>query len=90
MYNVFYRVDIAVVLENGGYIRYENRDDRFLFLKEGKWPEEVDVLNGKTTKESYVFHWDMRDPYYDCSTSICPSLPVYVPDTSKSVSSSLS
>lgn len=84
---LIFRLNVSVLLENGGYLDYENRDDRKTYNVTGKWPKQPRVyLKGIQTRESYIFHWDIVLPYYDCSKSHCPSLPVYVPDTSTSVS----
>lgn len=85
---LFFRLNVSVLLENGGFLDYENRDNRKTYNATGKWPKQPRVyLKGIQTRESYIFHWDIVLPYYDCSKSLsCPSLPVYVPDTSTSVS----
>lgn len=65
---------------------YENRDDRKKYNTVKKWPKASRAyLKGIVTTESYIFHWDTVLPYYAC-LSHCPSLPVYVPDISTSVS----
>lgn len=73
-------------LQNGGYLVFENRDDRRIANDATKeWPTQYVPLKGIRTTEIYQFHWDTRLPYYDCSKSECPSLPVNVPDVSKTV-----
>lgn len=85
MSNSICRLAISVELENGGYLVYENRDNRHSYKIEGKWPTHTVNLEGIKTLESYEFHWDTELPYFSCIASFCDSLPVYVPDTSKSV-----
>lgn len=85
MSNSICRLTISVELENGGYLVYENRDNRHSYKIEGKWPTHTVNLEGIKTLESYEFHWDTQLPYFSCIASFCDSLPVYVPDTSKSV-----
>lgn len=75
-----------MVLKNGGYLVYENRNDRYKYSIEKKWPASYVSLIGIETTEIYKFHWDTVLPYYDCSKWSCPSVPVYVPDVSKTVS----
>ncbi|XP_076086955.1 uncharacterized protein LOC143057529 [Mytilus galloprovincialis] len=75
---------ILVELENGGYYVYENRDDRHRYKIVKKWPTLSVNLKGIKTVESYKIHWDTELPYYYCIKSFCDSLPLYVPDTSKS------
>ncbi|XP_052083679.1 uncharacterized protein LOC127721009 [Mytilus californianus] len=77
------QVIVSVVLQNGGYLVYENRNDRYKFSIEKKWPANYVSLIGIETTETYKFHWDTVLPYYDCSKWSCPSVPVYVPDVSK-------
>lgn len=85
-----YRLTISVELENGGYYVFENRDDRLGYKIAKKWPTHSVNLKGIKTVESYAFHWDTELPYYHCIKWFCASLPLYVPDTSKSVSIILS
>ncbi|OPL33283.1 hypothetical protein AM593_05274, partial [Mytilus galloprovincialis] len=78
------KLNVSVLLENGGYLDYENRDDRKKYNTVKKWPKASRAyLKGIVTTESYIFHWDTVLPYYAC-LSHCPSLPVYVPDISTS------
>ncbi|OPL33516.1 hypothetical protein AM593_01544, partial [Mytilus galloprovincialis] len=81
---------ISVEIENGGYYVYENRDDRLGYKITKKWPTYSVNLKGIKTVESYTFHWDTELPYYYCIKWFCAYLPLYVPDTSKSVSIMLS
>lgn len=90
MWYSIYRLTILVELENGGYYVYENRDDRHRYKIVKKWPTLSVNLKGIKTVESYKIHWDTELPYYYCIKSFCDSLPLYVPDTSKSVSIILS
>lgn len=84
-----YRLNVTVSLQNGGFLIYENRDDRKSFNDKEEWTITNKVyLKGLQTTESYIFHWDTDPPYYSCiklSTLCLSPLPVYVPDISKIV-----